>query len=115
EVPPWWRLIPGELSARVALDPSGRTGAVYARLHPDSDNADSDGKGDAPTTSSAEGGHRGVRGVVPPGEAGVAPDTMAPFAIGRESGGVRGVVPPGEAGVAPDTMASFAIGRNAST
>jgi tRNA (adenine57-N1/adenine58-N1)-methyltransferase len=34
EVPPWWRLIPGELSATVALDPSLQTGAAYSRLHP---------------------------------------------------------------------------------
>jgi tRNA (adenine57-N1/adenine58-N1)-methyltransferase len=45
EVPPWWRLVSGELSARVALDPSGRTGAVYARLHPDSDEAEPDASG----------------------------------------------------------------------
>ena len=32
EVPPWWRLVPGELSARVALDPSLGTGAAYSRL-----------------------------------------------------------------------------------
>jgi tRNA (adenine57-N1/adenine58-N1)-methyltransferase catalytic subunit len=37
EVPPWWRLVTGELSARVALDETHRTGAVYARLHPDSE------------------------------------------------------------------------------
>jgi tRNA (adenine57-N1/adenine58-N1)-methyltransferase catalytic subunit len=35
EVPPWWRLVPGELSARVALDPSARTTSAYSRLHPD--------------------------------------------------------------------------------
>ena len=35
EVPPWWRLVPGELSARVALDPSSRTSSAYSRLHPD--------------------------------------------------------------------------------
>ena len=32
EVPPWWRLVPGELSAEVALDPSLPTGAAYSRL-----------------------------------------------------------------------------------
>ena len=32
EVPPWWRLVPGELSARVALNPSLGTGAAYSRL-----------------------------------------------------------------------------------
>ena len=40
EVPAWWRLVTGELSARVALDPSLRTAAVYARLHPESDEAE---------------------------------------------------------------------------
>jgi tRNA (adenine57-N1/adenine58-N1)-methyltransferase len=77
EVPPWWRLVPGELSARVALDPSLGTGAAYSRLHPDSEEAEN-----AP---SAGGG----------------PDTMAPFAIGPDTGGhrgVRGVVPPGDNG-----------------
>ena len=33
EVPAWWRLVPGELSARVALDPPLGTGAAYSRLH----------------------------------------------------------------------------------
>jgi len=37
EVPPWWRLVTGELSARVALDPSLRTAAVYARYHRESE------------------------------------------------------------------------------
>ena len=35
EVPPWWRLVTGELSAAAALDPSLRTEAVYARLRRD--------------------------------------------------------------------------------
>src|SRR5712664_7521 len=35
EVPAWWRLVTGELSARVALDPSLPTGAAYSRLHRD--------------------------------------------------------------------------------
>jgi tRNA (adenine57-N1/adenine58-N1)-methyltransferase len=39
EVPPWWRLVPGELSARVALDPSFRTVPAYSRLHPDAEDA----------------------------------------------------------------------------
>jgi phosphoribosylaminoimidazolecarboxamide formyltransferase / IMP cyclohydrolase len=43
--------------------------------------------GDAPTVSDS----RGVRGVVPPGDkAGGAPDTMAGFAIGRDSSGIAG-------------------------
>jgi tRNA (adenine57-N1/adenine58-N1)-methyltransferase len=37
EIPPWWRLVPGELSARVALDPSSRTSPAYSRLHLDPD------------------------------------------------------------------------------
>jgi tRNA (adenine57-N1/adenine58-N1)-methyltransferase len=40
EVPPWWRLVTGELSARIALDPSAPTGAVYSRLHPEADEAE---------------------------------------------------------------------------
>ena len=39
EVPPWWRLVTGELSARVALDPSAATIPVYSRLRPDADDA----------------------------------------------------------------------------
>src|SRR3984885_11137374 len=35
EVPAWWRLVTGELIARVALDPSLATAAVHARLPPD--------------------------------------------------------------------------------
>jgi ATP-dependent Lhr-like helicase len=43
---------------------------------------------------SAEGGHRGVRGVAPPGDtAGGGPDTMAPFAIGPDSGPRRSIWP----------------------
>ncbi len=32
EVPAWWRLVTGELSAAVALDPAAGTSAAYARL-----------------------------------------------------------------------------------
>jgi tRNA (adenine57-N1/adenine58-N1)-methyltransferase catalytic subunit len=39
EVPAWWRLVTGELSARVALDPSARTSSAYLRLHHDSEEA----------------------------------------------------------------------------
>jgi ATP-dependent helicase Lhr and Lhr-like helicase len=40
------------------------------------------------------GGHRGVRGVAPPGEtAGGGPDTVAPFAIGSDSGPRRSIWP----------------------
>ncbi|HEX3515889.1 MAG TPA: tRNA (adenine-N1)-methyltransferase [Trebonia sp.] len=65
EVPPWWRLVPGELSAQVALNPSLGTGAAYSRLRPDSKEAEN-------TPSAAigpdDGGHPGVREVVPPGD-----------------------------------------------
>jgi tRNA (adenine57-N1/adenine58-N1)-methyltransferase len=48
EVPAWWRLVPGELSARVALDPSLGTGAAYSRLHSVSAKAgDSEKSGEA--------------------------------------------------------------------
>jgi tRNA (adenine57-N1/adenine58-N1)-methyltransferase len=47
EVPPWWRLVTGELSARVALDPSARTGAAYSRLHRDSEEGASAAGGDS--------------------------------------------------------------------
>jgi tRNA (adenine57-N1/adenine58-N1)-methyltransferase len=36
EVPPWWRLVTGELSARVALDPRSGTVPAYSRYHRDS-------------------------------------------------------------------------------
>jgi tRNA (adenine57-N1/adenine58-N1)-methyltransferase len=39
EVPPWWRLVIGELSARVALDPSSAAIPVYSRLHHDAEDA----------------------------------------------------------------------------
>jgi tRNA (adenine57-N1/adenine58-N1)-methyltransferase catalytic subunit len=45
EVPAWWRLVPGELSARVALDPSPGTGAAYSRLHPGSEEPGEAGEG----------------------------------------------------------------------
>src|ERR1700733_6644723 len=32
EVPPWWRLVSSELSARLALDPVARTSPAYSRL-----------------------------------------------------------------------------------
>jgi tRNA (adenine57-N1/adenine58-N1)-methyltransferase len=44
EVPAWWRLVPGELSARVALDPSLGTGAAYSRLLPDLEDAGEPGQ-----------------------------------------------------------------------
>jgi tRNA (adenine57-N1/adenine58-N1)-methyltransferase len=69
EVPPWWRLVTGELSARVALDPALRTGAVYSRLHPDSEE-----DGEAPTVPPQ---------TVPPKNAGtfdrVILDMLAPW------------------------------------
>ncbi len=37
EVPPWWQLVTGELSARVALDPALRTGPALSRYKRDSD------------------------------------------------------------------------------
>jgi tRNA (adenine57-N1/adenine58-N1)-methyltransferase len=69
EVPAWWRLVTGELSARVALDPSLPTGAVYSRLHRDDEEP-----------GDPEDGHREV---VPQDDAGtfdrVILDMLAPW------------------------------------
>jgi tRNA (adenine57-N1/adenine58-N1)-methyltransferase catalytic subunit len=48
EVPAWWRLVPAELSARVALDPSLQTGAAYSRLPPVSEEPGEPGEADEP-------------------------------------------------------------------
>ena len=81
EVPAWWRLVTGELSARVALDPSPITAAVYARLHPD--------------PAEAEETTKAPSAVVGPD----TPETTAPSATGPEHSGYRGArrgpVPPG--------------------
>jgi len=53
EVPPWWRLVTGELSARVAVDPQGGNG----------------GTGSPPMRRG------GLGGIVPPGEQSEAQDT----------------------------------------
>jgi tRNA (adenine57-N1/adenine58-N1)-methyltransferase catalytic subunit len=52
EVPPWWRLETGALSAAVALDPAARTSAAYARLRPAAQEA-------AETEAAAESGDSG--------------------------------------------------------
>ena len=53
EVPAWWRLVPAELSARVALDPSLQTGAAYSRLPPASDKPGEPGEtGEAPAAGT---------------------------------------------------------------
>ncbi|MGH3280411.1 MAG: tRNA (adenine-N1)-methyltransferase, partial [Trebonia sp.] len=98
EVPSWWRLVTGELSARVALDPSARTSSAYARRRTEPEEA---GEADSvpsalagpDTVAEPSGAQRGVRGTVPPGGGGGAADTVAePSGAQR---GVRGVVPPG--------------------
>jgi tRNA methyltransferase complex GCD14 subunit N-term/tRNA methyltransferase complex GCD14 subunit len=79
EVPPWWRLVTGELSAAVALDPAARTSAAYARLRraaelaAEAEAVEKAGEtenlaaGGAPDTmAEPSGAHRGVRGVAPP-------------------------------------------------
>src|SRR5580700_5364665 len=78
EVPPWWRLVTGELSAAVALDPTARTRADYARLHRAAGQAVEAGEAGEPEPQEAggTGGTDGQRGVVLPGDD-RAPDTMA--------------------------------------
>lgn len=75
EVPGWWRLVTGELSARVALDPSARTDRAYSLMQdrvrdsePDEEMSSAGGGPDpmAPAIGPDDGGHRGVPGVVPP-------------------------------------------------
>jgi tRNA (adenine57-N1/adenine58-N1)-methyltransferase len=78
EVPPWWRLVTGELSAAVALDPAAAASAVYARLRYAAEQAQEaeaaaereDPYADRAPDTMAEpsGAPRGVRGVVPPGD-----------------------------------------------
>jgi tRNA (adenine57-N1/adenine58-N1)-methyltransferase len=90
EVPAWWRLVPGELDSRVALDPSG-TAAAYARRRRDSAepgqtrNAPqaADGPGDA--RRSGEASPRGVTGH----DGGSSPS-------GAQPGGAQGALPPGD-------------------
>ncbi len=77
EVPPWWRLETGELSAAVALDPAARTSALYARLRHAAEQA-----GQAEDAEGSE-------------EAGEAKD-RAPDPMAEPSGAHRGAVPPGD-------------------
>ena len=90
EVPPWWRLVPGELSARVALDPSLGTGAAYSRLYRDSGEA-----GNAPSAAGGAdaGGHWGV---VSPDDTSfdrVILDMLAPW--DNVAGAARALIPGG--------------------
>ena len=94
EVPPWWRLETGELSAAVALDPVARTSAAYARLR--------HAARQAGQTQEAE--DSGEVGETENPSAGDGPDTMVRSAIGPGADGERGV-----RGLAPpeDNAASF--------
>jgi tRNA (adenine57-N1/adenine58-N1)-methyltransferase len=98
EVPAWWRLETGELSAAVALDPAARTRAAYARLRGATAQAEeaeaaaepAEGAEDispdddrAPDTmAEPSGAHRGAGGVVPPDDSSfdrVVLDMLAPW------------------------------------
>src|SRR6202008_4501163 len=76
EVPPWWRLVPGELSARVALDPSLGTGAAYSRLH-------------SVSTKAGESGEAGNTGTFDR----VVLDMLAPWE--NVAGAARALIPGG--------------------
>jgi tRNA (adenine57-N1/adenine58-N1)-methyltransferase len=54
EVPPWWRLVTGELSAAVALDPAAGTSAVYARLRRAAEQAGQAGEAEDPEAAGAD-------------------------------------------------------------
>jgi tRNA (adenine57-N1/adenine58-N1)-methyltransferase catalytic subunit len=96
EVPRWWRLVPGELSARVALDPSLGTGAAYSRLYRDSGEAGEAGQAeDAPSAGGGPdtGGHWGV---VSPDDTSfdrVILDMLAPW--DNVAGAARALIPGG--------------------
>jgi tRNA (adenine57-N1/adenine58-N1)-methyltransferase len=69
EVPAWWRLMTGELSAAVALDPAARTSAAYARLRRAAEPAEEPGEAAGPPAD-------------PPGDASfdrVVLDMLAPW------------------------------------
>jgi tRNA (adenine57-N1/adenine58-N1)-methyltransferase catalytic subunit len=73
EVPPWWRLVTGELSARVALDQDLQTAAVYARLHPD---VPADPMAKTALVSGPQERHIPGGDTVPPGD---TPDPDGPY------------------------------------
>ena len=78
EVPAWWRLETGELSAAVALDPAARTRAAYARLRPAAVQAEEAEKERVPKPPAGD----------------VQPDDdRAPDATAEPSGAHRGVPP----------------------
>jgi tRNA (adenine57-N1/adenine58-N1)-methyltransferase len=54
EVPAWWRLVTGELSAAVALDPSARTSAAYARLRHAAEQAQEAAEAEAPEEDAGD-------------------------------------------------------------
>jgi tRNA (adenine57-N1/adenine58-N1)-methyltransferase len=110
EVPAWWRLVTGELSAAVALDPSLPTGAAYSRLRRESEAAgEAVETGDMPSDDGGpdmmapaaigpdDVGHRGVRGVVPPEDSStfdrVILDMLAPWE--NVDGAARALIPGG--------------------
>jgi len=83
EVPAWWRLETGELSAAVALDPAARTRAAYARLRPAAVQAEEAEEERVPE---------------PPAEDVQPDDDRAPDTTAEPSGAHRGVVPPDDNG-----------------
>ena len=90
EVPAWWRLETGELSAAVALDPAARTRAAYARFRRAAVQADEAAAPQEPGEAGASG-EAGETGNLPVGD---GPDTMAPAATGPGADGQRGAAPP---------------------
>jgi tRNA A58 N-methylase Trm61 len=89
EVPAWWRLETGELSAAVALDPAARTRAAYARLRRAAVQAEEAEVAQEPGKVGASG--EAAETGSPPADR--APDPMAPSAIGPGADEQRGVAP----------------------
>jgi tRNA (adenine57-N1/adenine58-N1)-methyltransferase len=98
EVPPWWRLVPGELSAEVALDPSLPTGAAYSRLRRASGEAGDGGDaGGYPEAAAHDGAGGGGGDGARAGTAGdfdrVVLDMLAPWE--NVAGAARALIPGG--------------------
>jgi tRNA A58 N-methylase Trm61 len=100
EVPPWWRLVTGELSAAVALDPAARTSAAYARLRRAAEQAAGPGEAPAPAGTPLQTPALDTPALDTP-----APDTPAPDTPALGTPAPASAVPDGAAAAPPDAAA----------